>query len=248
MVKNSIKIPAGSFRISIEELRKQLKGGNVNVGKEGVTMSKAGAIKVPEGTFHTNGIMDGVGNLLGLGEDVIARAKAKFAAGRGQRFSQRVQEAFSEPAARAVVNDNTEAAGQWYEKDAERFDIEVKEMENRGFRLIDLYDGRVGFEKIDEAVSIKITVICDWQYPLKPPAVYLEGGENVSAGIKKNADGSLALFTKYMPWKSDMAVCTVIEYFEEKLELLKELKSGAGKLQEEVQAAPPAGPAFEKEN
>jgi len=237
MNKNILIIPRGSFQISIEELRKQLKGGNVNVGKDGVTASKAGAVKVPEGTFHSsgingingiNGIFRNVGTLLGLGGSLIANMNERLAANRGARGSS-VRDSSSvsrvaSGASAAAAHENAGVGGQWYEKDAARFEIEVKEMDNRGFRLIDLYDGRIGFEKIDADNSIKIMVVCDWQYPLKPPAVYVES-EDAVLKLKKNADGSLALFTRYMPWKSDMAVCTVIEYFEEKLEMLKELKS-----------------------
>lgn len=234
----AIKVPEGTFHISIEELRKQLKSGNVNVGKEGVTMSKAGAIKVPEGTFHSNGMLDSVGGFFGIGEDVITRAKAKLAVKRASNTlasgNSYASESFgvveSEPK-------NAGNGGQWYENDAERFDLEVKEMESRGFRLIDLYDGRIGFEKIADASSVKITVVCDWQYPLKPPSVFVEGAA-AAVNFKKNSDGSLALFTKYMPWKPDMAVCTVIEYFEEKLELMKELKTEASEPGKEILNAP----------
>ncbi len=176
MEKNTkITIPQGTFHISIDELRKQLKGGNVNVGGTGVTMSKAGAVKVPEGTFHN-----------------------------------------VNPAAKTVVT------GQWYEIDRTRFDLEAREMENRGFKLIDLYDGRIGFEKSGGMDGVKITVICDWQYPARPPALYIQGLDP-SIALKKNQDGSIVLFSRRMPWRFDMAVCTAIDYFEEKIEIMNDL-------------------------
>jgi len=168
-------IPQGNFHISIDELRKQLRGGNVNVGGAGVTMSKAGSVKVPEGTFH---------NINQASESVVT--------------------------------------GQWYERDGGRFDIEVREMENRGFKLIDLYDGRIGFEKNCGADGMKITVICDWQYPSRPPVLYVQGVDP-SIALKKNQDGSVALFSRRMPWRYDMAVCTAIDYLEEKLEMMNDI-------------------------
>ena len=224
MVKNAMTIPAGSFHISIEELRKQLKGGNVNVGGSGVTMSKAGAIKVPEGTFHARDIDNGIKNLgsfFGIGEDAIQKARDE---------ARRIYSpAFEEPASLAggtVMSDNAPVAVgtmQWHEADAERFSIEKAEMTARGFKLIDLYDGRVGFENIDAENKIKITVVCDWQYPLKPPSVFVETNDPIIQ-LKKNTDGSVVLLSKYMPWKAYMAVCTVVDYLEEKLEMLRDLR------------------------
>ncbi len=225
-MKNNIKItiPRGVFHISIEELKAQLRGGGVNVGKSGVTHSKAGSVKVPEGTFHSSGIEGGINNLknmFGFCDDAIEKAKAAaeriYRGGVCGNSEARVEQEINVPPAVTV-------SGQWYERDADRFAIEISEMENRGFKLIDLFDGRVGFEKTDEAAMTKITVICDWLYPMKPPALHVENGAAAIGKMKRNADGSIALFSKYMPWRADMAACTVIDYFEEKLEMIKDIE------------------------
>jgi len=243
-----ITVPRGAFHISIEELRNQLKGGNVNVGKSGVTHSKAGAVKVPEGTFHSSGIEGGINNLKGMFgfcDDDIEKAKA--AAGRIYHSDMRGREAAQAEAGQGrAASKSVPVSGQWYEVDADRFALEVSEMDNRGFKLIDMFDGRIGFEKNDDANMTKITVICDWLYPVKPPAVYIESGITAIGKMKRNADGSLTLFSKYMTWKADMAVCTVIDYFEEKLELIKDLEPASFTCT--ITNGPATGASVEPEN
>ncbi|HPG58623.1 MAG TPA: hypothetical protein PKW98_12470 [Candidatus Wallbacteria bacterium] len=51
---NSTVIPRGSFCITVEELKNQLKNGAVNAGTDGITTRGAGGIKIPKGTFHFN--------------------------------------------------------------------------------------------------------------------------------------------------------------------------------------------------
>lgn len=221
-----ITIPRGTFHISIEELRNQLRGGGVNVGKNGITASKAGSIKVPEGTFHARDINGGINNLknfFGVGDDLIEKARETA------RGIYQTEESPSTAPAPEYAPSQAAAAvvpfgRQWYEADPERFAVELSEMESRGFERIDFYDGRIGFKKLDNENKINITVICDWLYPLKPPALYVSAASGPELKIKKNPDGSLALLSKYMSWRSDMAACTMIDYFEEKLEMLKDLR------------------------
>lgn len=207
---------------------KYIKKSKIKFGKGGFYMDKrSSVIVIPKGAFYARDINGGINNLKNffeIDDDLIE--KAREAARSIYQNEESVSPSLS--SASEYVSPQASSAFipfgcQWYEADPERYAVELAEMESRGFDRIDFYDGRIGFKKIDNEKMIKITVICDWLYPLKPPAVYIStSGPELK--IKKNADGSLALLSKYMLWKADMAACTMIDYLEEKLEMLKDLR------------------------
>jgi hypothetical protein len=116
---------------------------------------------------------------------------------------------------------------QWYDADPERWSVEQEAMSKRGFESGFLRDGRVCFvKKTQGEQGFDMAVICDWGYPQKPPSVFVERGD-LGVELKRNPEGSIDVFTNTMSWSPDMAAITVVDYLEQKIDILREYKSAA---------------------
>ena len=80
---------------------------------------------------------------------------------------------------------------QWYEKDAERLKLEIQKVleDFPGINCMRMNDARIGFK--GEVCGYNICLMCDYQYPLNPPEIYLYGLENKSF---MDQDGVFNLF------------------------------------------------------
>jgi len=111
---------------------------------------------------------------------------------------------------------------QWYEDDPERWSIEKDAMSKRGYESGVLRDGRVCFvKKAQGDQNYDVAVICDWNYPQKPPLVFVEGG-SLEDALRRNVDGSVDVLSQSMNWTPNMAAVTVVDYLERKVDILSE--------------------------
>ncbi len=109
----------------------------------------------------------------------------------------------------------------WYEKDPERFELELQQMTARGFETEKLSDGRICFLREDEDMSV--AVICSWVYPLEPPSVFVEGA-SFAQRLPRNEDESIKLLSPSKIWAPNMAAVTMLDYLEENISLLDSLE------------------------
>jgi hypothetical protein len=106
---------------------------------------------------------------------------------------------------------------QWFERDPERWQLELDAMKARGFEAGVMRDGRVVFlGSLADPTGCQVAVVCDWLYPLKPPAVFVEQ-EPSGRPLSRAADGAVDVLALSVGWSSGQAAVTVLDLLEEAL-------------------------------
>ena len=112
---------------------------------------------------------------------------------------------------------------QWYEADTERWQREEQAMQKKNFQSRVYQDGRIMF--MGKIMNFETMIFLDYQYPLKPPFVYVLSEEQVLPKDFINEDGSIDLFRKEKHWNANtMTASIVIDWIEALLSLLDSLR------------------------